>query len=412
MPSLPPDAAGYRFDDVEIDLRRRELRVVGVVEAVEPRVYELIVTLIEGRERAFGKDELVDLLWGRPVSDASLSQLVYKARRVLREDDSRCFIQTVRGHGFRWGGEVEIWDASADSVPAQSHSQPREQPARLPRALDGIGRSRWSIAGVVLASVVAGVAILWWRGEAHGIGSSREVLVLPLDNRTGEDGLAWTQDGLPGLLVSVLNRMPELHGVVGRPTAQPIGIKDAEKRRAARIAAGADEVVFLSLSRAGSLLRLDLVSESESGRNSAVLFGAEPAPLAIDAANRLGEWRGGDATRSLSGSKSMDGYLSETYARGMDAFLNGRMEAARNYFAICAERRPDMAWPRLQLATTEMRLGHDAAALQLFADLEQGADALNPAQARYLRLRIADSRLDAGDAVAAKRNYQAVATDA
>jgi DNA-binding winged helix-turn-helix (wHTH) protein len=229
----PPDAAGYRFDDVEIDLRRRELRVVGVVEAVEPRVYELIVTLIEGRERAFGKDELVDLLWGRPVSDASLSQLVYKARRVLREDDSRCFIQTVRGHGFRWGGEVEIWDASADSVPAQSHSQPREQPARLPRALDGIGRSRWSIAGVVLASVVAGVAILWWRGEAHGIGSSREVLVLPLDNRTGEDGLAWTQDGLPGLLVSVLNRMPELHGVVGRPTAQPIGIKDAEKRRAA-----------------------------------------------------------------------------------------------------------------------------------------------------------------------------------
>lgn len=414
MPSPPPDAAGYRFDDVEIDLRRRELRVAGALEPVEPRVYELIVALIEGRERAFGKDELVELLWGRPVSDASLSQLVYKARRALREDDARCFIETVRGHGFRWGVEVDTRAASADAAPETGASGTVSGPARAigAKAVSGVRRTGLSIAAAVLALVVASVAIHRWLREAHAVGAIREVLVLPLENRTGEDGLAWTQDGLPGLLVSVLNRMPELHGVVGRPTAQSIGIEDADRRRAARIAAGADQVVFLSLSRAGPLLRLDLVSESESGRNSAALFGAEPAPLALDAVNRIGEWHGGDAARPPSGGRPMDDFLTETYARGMDAFLNGRMETARNHFAICAERRPDMVWPRLQLATTEMRLGHSAVALRLLADIERGADALTPEQARYLRLRIADSRLDAGDATAAKRNYEAVAAEA
>ncbi|NCT69216.1 MAG: tetratricopeptide repeat protein [Rhodanobacteraceae bacterium] len=424
MPQPVPDIHGYRFDDVEIDLRRRELRVDGAIATVEPRVFDLIVTLIEGRDRAFGKDDLIRALWARPVSDASLSQLVYKARRALREDEQRRFIETVHGHGFRWLVEVRPLAGKVVALPAarplrlvapqadapDSHVPPA--PASH-RATTRAWMRPW-LATAVLALVVllaGGLALRhWWPASAP---AQREVLVLPVDDATGESALAWVRDGLPGLVVSVLDQMPGLRGVGSREAlGNTSGAADAAQRRRLRLAAGTDQIASMRLSRAGPLLRLDLVLEGESGRNSVALFGAEAAPLALDAARRIGEWLGGTGAAQPAAVGGPDGYFAETYARGIEAFVNGRIEVARNHFAICVERRPDLAWPRLQLAAAEVHLGHNAAALHLLADLEQQAGALAPAQARHLRLRLADARLGAGDTEAARRGYDALRAEA
>lgn len=98
----------YRGSDFEIHTARRSLTRLGSPVDCEPRVFDLIVLLIEQRDRAVDKQELIARLWnGRPVSDASLSQLVYKARKALADDGAaRACIQTVHGRGFRWIAEV------------------------------------------------------------------------------------------------------------------------------------------------------------------------------------------------------------------------------------------------------------------------------------------------------------------
>jgi len=74
----------YRFDDFQLDPRSRRLTFRGEEIGVEPRVFDVIVYLVEQRERAVGRDELIAAAWGRvDSSDATLAQAILKARRLL-----------------------------------------------------------------------------------------------------------------------------------------------------------------------------------------------------------------------------------------------------------------------------------------------------------------------------------------
>jgi hypothetical protein len=55
----------YRFSDYCIDPSAREITRVGELQAVSPQVFDCIAYLIEHRERAVGRDELISAVWGR-----------------------------------------------------------------------------------------------------------------------------------------------------------------------------------------------------------------------------------------------------------------------------------------------------------------------------------------------------------
>ena len=64
----------YRFGDCELDPGLHELQSKGRFLAIEPKVFDLLLYLIENRDRLVGKDELNQRIWnGRFVSDSSLS---------------------------------------------------------------------------------------------------------------------------------------------------------------------------------------------------------------------------------------------------------------------------------------------------------------------------------------------------
>src|SRR5262245_8876059 len=61
----------FRVNDCQIDIGAYEVRSNGQVVPVEPQVYDLLVLLIENRDRLMTKDEIVDRIWhGRTVSEA------------------------------------------------------------------------------------------------------------------------------------------------------------------------------------------------------------------------------------------------------------------------------------------------------------------------------------------------------
>ncbi|HSS07771.1 MAG TPA: winged helix-turn-helix domain-containing protein, partial [Rhodanobacteraceae bacterium] len=74
----------YRFGDCTIDPSARELRTGGALATLSPKVFDCLIYLIENRERAVGRDELIAAVWGKvDVTDTLLGQTVLKARRAV-----------------------------------------------------------------------------------------------------------------------------------------------------------------------------------------------------------------------------------------------------------------------------------------------------------------------------------------
>lgn len=112
-------ATRIRFGECELDRAARELRRAGAVVTVQPRVFDLLLHLIDHRDRAVSKDELVEAVWnGVIVGDAAISQAAKEARRAVGDDGNRQeIVQTVRRHGYRFVGEfVAVTDGAQTGV--------------------------------------------------------------------------------------------------------------------------------------------------------------------------------------------------------------------------------------------------------------------------------------------------------
>ena len=93
----------YRFADCEVDVASRELRRAGALVHLEPQAFDLLVQLIEHRDRVVTKNDLLDGVWGhRFVSEANLTTRVKEVRRAVGDDGARQhIISTVHGRGYR-----------------------------------------------------------------------------------------------------------------------------------------------------------------------------------------------------------------------------------------------------------------------------------------------------------------------
>jgi pimeloyl-ACP methyl ester carboxylesterase/DNA-binding winged helix-turn-helix (wHTH) protein len=100
----------YRFGQCELVPGTRELRVAAIVQAVEPQVFDLILFLLEKRDRVVSQDELIQAVWGgRIVSDSAIAARISAARAAIGDDGAtQALIKTVRGRGFRFVGLVSI----------------------------------------------------------------------------------------------------------------------------------------------------------------------------------------------------------------------------------------------------------------------------------------------------------------
>ena len=98
----------YSFDDCILDSESFQLRVAGKPVATEPLVFDLLVYLIEHRDRIVTRDELLDNLWkGKIVTDAALAARLKDARRAVQDSGSRqAVIKTIHSRGYRFVAEV------------------------------------------------------------------------------------------------------------------------------------------------------------------------------------------------------------------------------------------------------------------------------------------------------------------
>lgn len=108
-----------RFGNIEVDPERRELSVDGAARHLEPRAFDLLLHLVNHRDRVVSKEELLDEVWGDQfVSESALTTRVKEIRQATGDDGIRQeTVRNFRGRGYRWvASETESPAAPLDLV--------------------------------------------------------------------------------------------------------------------------------------------------------------------------------------------------------------------------------------------------------------------------------------------------------
>lgn len=183
----------YRFGDFELDLDGFELRLRGEPIKLERRPLDLLVLLVRQHGRMVPREELVAALWPPNVIidfDSGLNTLVRKVRHALGDSSEEPkFIETIPGRGYRFVAAVTEPVATTPPGPSEPPSPASIDPPPV--------RSRRSTraAGalvLLLALVVWGLA--WFTGDTERVPA--RIAVLPFENLTGDDELAYLASGL------------------------------------------------------------------------------------------------------------------------------------------------------------------------------------------------------------------------
>ena len=111
----------FLFEDYALDIDRRELTRRSHQISIGPQVFDLLVYLVQNRERVVSKDDLLEAVWcGRIVSESTLASHINAVRKAVGDSgEKQCLIRTVARKGFRFVSEVREAQTSSDRGPAK-----------------------------------------------------------------------------------------------------------------------------------------------------------------------------------------------------------------------------------------------------------------------------------------------------
>jgi DNA-binding winged helix-turn-helix (wHTH) protein/tetratricopeptide (TPR) repeat protein/class 3 adenylate cyclase/tRNA A37 threonylcarbamoyladenosine biosynthesis protein TsaE len=124
----------YVFGDYSLDTEHYELHHGEKLVRLEPRVFNLLATLVQHPGHTLTKDELWAQVWPQlPIlSDQSLKKCIEQARKAL-DDAGKApqYIETVRGRGYRFIAAVDVRQGTEREAPRLPATPlPAAQPER------------------------------------------------------------------------------------------------------------------------------------------------------------------------------------------------------------------------------------------------------------------------------------------
>jgi len=193
-----------RFEDYEIDRARWQLTWRDEPVQLNRKTFDLLLYLLERRDRVVGKDELLQALWpGQFVEESNLTQHIFLLRKALsRHGSGLKIVQTVAGRGYRFTAEVMEPEPAPERMTLHASESitritiEEEQEEAEPATQLGEGRPSTPARSrrVVLAAVAAGVVIAlsaagwfgWQRWLDHTGGAAVQVVLTAMDGTTGD----------------------------------------------------------------------------------------------------------------------------------------------------------------------------------------------------------------------------------
>ena len=98
----------FLFENYCLDADRRELACGSELIAIGPKVFDLLLYLVQNRDQVVTRDELLQAVWhGRLVSESTLTSHVNAVRKAIGDTGKQQrLIRTVARKGLRFVGQV------------------------------------------------------------------------------------------------------------------------------------------------------------------------------------------------------------------------------------------------------------------------------------------------------------------
>jgi TolB-like protein len=121
----------FVFAGHTLDTDRRELLRGSETVVLQPQVFDLLVYLVQNRDRVVSKDDLFEAVWrGRIVSDSTLTSRINAARKAVCDSgENQKLIRTVARKGLRFVGSVTTHESPPAVGPSADELHALVRPA-------------------------------------------------------------------------------------------------------------------------------------------------------------------------------------------------------------------------------------------------------------------------------------------
>lgn len=353
----------YHFGEFRLDPVARELWQGEELADLARRTFDGLVFLVEHRDRAVSRDELIEVLWGRPVEDIQVTQLVMRLRRLLGDDSHEPrYIRAVSGFGYRWIAETEV----------------RRVPTSTDTTVSAIDapwyRHRRLMAPALLAGVLIAAAYFVYNQSRPEVPLSREpgeaIVVMPLHiHDDAQDDIGWVRLGAMDLIADRMRDaglpVPPSESVIS--ALQAVAERPEPERLAAiRQALGAEIVIQGAIRQADGGWIAELAATTSDGHTRRIE--SEPAEI-IPAARHAASLLLAALGRPTAETENRDEALSERLRRARAAGLALELDTARTILTEAPDELRNDPELRHELAWVELRAGRPDAVMAITDEL-------------------------------------------
>lgn len=416
---MPMSSHEYQFGQYQLAPAARELWHDGELVAIPPKSFDCLVYLVEHRDRAVGRDELISAVWGRAsVSDDVLAQTLLRARRAVGDTgNEQKAIRTVPRFGYRW--VLPIDDSAGErTAAADVVATVSETPVAPPAAVGGVrarkrgfGIAAWGLAGLALLVAAVFVVRSLHRGATPDAMTTDDhvVLVLPVEVTGGDRESSWIRLGAMDYLASGLREHTRLTILPSEQTLLLAGARvdpsDAATLRRLQRATGAGYILAPHATASGDAWSFVVDAYHADGVHSYEARAQGPLDAADLAAVRFASGLGVPYSRRASASAATE------LAQRMDAAtLAGDLVEAHRLVDGTPEALRSDPLVRIRIAQIAFRAGQLDAARAQFDALATDAT-LAPGSRAQVQMGLGAIAVRGGDFDAADGAYsQAIAT--
>ncbi len=204
------DNRSYEFGRFRLNVAERVLLRDGEVVPLTPKVFDILLTLVENRGQVVSKDEVMKRVWPDTfVEEGNLTQNISLLRKALGESPGGVqFIETVPRRGYRFVAAISEKDNETTAFAPVSAEIP------VPAAVVPPSNRRTPFFMLAAGLVIAGIiGLMYFTSKAGNTATIQSIAVLPFVDESADPDAEYINDKIAESLINSLSKLPQLRVV-------------------------------------------------------------------------------------------------------------------------------------------------------------------------------------------------------
>jgi DNA-binding winged helix-turn-helix (wHTH) protein/TolB-like protein/Flp pilus assembly protein TadD len=221
----------YEFGRFRLKTAERVLLREGEPVPLTPKVFDILVTLVEHGGQVVAKDDLMKRVWPNTfVEEGNLTQNISLLRKALGESPGGAqFIETVPRRGYRFVADTnQSWGEEAHPVLSETRSDPDfvvPIPDTASQSTRGKRTPFYALAAGLVVMGIIGLVYFTGRGTTGAESAIGSIAVLPFVDESADPDAEYINDKIAESLINSLSKLPQLRVV---PRSVVAGYKGRE----------------------------------------------------------------------------------------------------------------------------------------------------------------------------------------